>query len=197
MLPPQWQTSTPMRRALGRPMPSLAPPGASSRTSECARVASSGLPRSGLAGAPRWSSLSFQLNSGSLPLMPAPCGRGHALEMGRDLGYRGTRVEDGVGDVLGARRRSGDEDAGDAGAARVQVLVRLQHVVLVGELELLVLEEHLDVAVGLDADRQDDHVVLGLDERPAVLDVLVAQDQVPVGLLGDLRDAPLYVRAAD
>ena len=41
-------------------------------------------------------------------------------------------------------------------------------------------EEGLGVAVRLDADREDDQVVLGLDQLTAVLDVLVAEDEVAV-----------------
>src|SRR5665811_911004 len=57
-------------------------------------------------------------------------------------------------------------------------------------------EEALDLPVRLDADGQHDHVVLGLDDRPAMLDVLVPEDQIAVGLFGDPGDAAFDVGRA-
>ena len=47
--------------------------------------------------------------------------------------------------------------------------------------------------VRLDPDRQDDEVVLGLDNPAAVLDVLVLEDEVAVGLLDDVGHPALDV----
>ncbi len=73
---------------------------------------------------------------------------------------------------------AGDEDAGDARRAGVDVLLRLVDVVELVERELLVGEERLRVEVRPHADREDDEVVLRLRDVAAVLDVLVAQDEV-------------------
>ena len=116
--------------------------------------------------------------------------------MGGHLGDRGSCVEDRVDDVLGARRRAGDEDARDVGPARVQVLARLGDVEVLVQPEVGVGEQLLDVAVGLDAHGENDEVVLAVDDAAAVLDVLVAQHQVTVLRLGDLGDAALDVLRA-
>src|ERR1035437_1167347 len=116
--------------------------------------------------------------------------------MGGYLGHGGAGVDDRVGDVLGTGRGARHEDAGYARLARVHVLVRLGDVVVGVQIQYVAGEEAFDLAVGLDPDGQDDHVVLGLDDRPAVLDVLVAKDQVAVGLLGDPGDAALDVGGA-
>src|SRR5450759_5142693 len=114
--------------------------------------------------------------------------------MRRDLGDGGTGVQDRVRYVLCARCRAGHEDPRDVRASGIDVLVRLGNVVVVVQFDGVITgEKTLDLAVGLDADRQYDHVVFGFDDRPAVLDVLVPQYQVAVGFLGDLCDAALDV----
>ena len=105
-------------------------------------------------------------------------------------------MQDRVGDVLGAGCGAGHVHPGDAGLPRVRVLVRLRDVLELVEREAALREERLRVAVGLDADGQDDQVVLGIDQPAAVLDVLVAQDEVAVVLLGDLGDPSLDVAGA-
>ena len=80
--------------------------------------------------------------------------------------------------------------------ARVHVLVGLGHVVPVVERELADLEQLLGVEVGLDAHGEHDEVVLGLGDGAAVLDVLVAEDEVPTGVLGDVGDPSLDVGRA-
>ena len=113
------------------------------------------------------------------------------LDVRGGLGDRGAGVEDRVGDVLDARGRAGDEDARQVGAAGVEVLVGLADVEVLVEAEGAVLEERGGLGVGLHADGEHDHVVLGLDDAAVALDVLVADDEVAVVLLGDLGDAAL------
>ncbi len=113
------------------------------------------------------------------------------LEMSGYLGRRGAGVQDRLGDVLRARGRAGDADAGNTGQRWVQVLVWLGHVVELVEGELAAGEERPGVAVGLDADRQHDQVVLGLGGGAAVFDVFVAEDDVAFVRLADLGHASL------
>ena len=82
---------------------------------------------------------------------------------------------------LGTGRGAGDEHAGDARAGRVDVLVDLVDVVVVIERKLFDLEQASRVAVGQHADGEHDEVILGLGDDAAVVDVLVAQDQVLLG----------------
>src|SRR5450759_4092990 len=117
--------------------------------------------------------------------------------MRRNLGDGGTGVQDRVRYVLCARCRAGHEDPRDVRASGIDVLVWFGNVVVVIEFDGVVTgEEAFDLSVGLDADRQHDHVVLGFDDGPAVLDVLIAQDQVAVRLLGHLRHPTLHVCGA-